>query len=101
MHRLRQWADELGSQWREARHRHPRIAAAVVSVFAIAATATIVVGSWFFMGLRDGMPDVAALERIGDMDQATSIFDANDRLAFTVYKEQRIQVPVSEISSNL
>src|SRR5437773_1818626 len=98
---LRRKAAELARDWREARHRHPRIAIGVVSVFGIAATASVVVGTWFFLGLLDGMPDFDALRRIGDMDQATAIFDTNDRLAFTIYKEQRIEVPVTEISSNL
>lgn len=101
MHVFRRCAAELGREWREARHRQPRIAVAVVSVFAIVTTASLVFGTWFFVGLREGMPDLAALRRIGDMDQATAVFDASDRLAFTIYKEQRIEVPVSEISSNL
>jgi 1A family penicillin-binding protein len=35
------------------------------------------------------------------MNQATAVFDAEDRLAFTIFKEQRIEVTLSEISPNL
>ena len=98
---LRRTAAELARTWREARFRHPRLAAAIVVVFAIVATASVAGGIWFLLGLRDGMPEADALLRIGDMDQATSIFDVDDRLAFTIYKEQRIEVPITEISSNL
>src|SRR6185295_5629945 len=37
----------------------------------------------------------------GEMDQATAVFDASDRLVFTIFQEQRIEVPLSEISPNL
>ena len=56
-------------------------------------------GSW--NGLREGLPDRAAIERMGVMDQATSVFDDKDQLAFTIFKEQRIDVPLSDISPNL
>jgi penicillin-binding protein 1A len=38
---------------------------------------------------------------MGEMDQATAVFDASDQLAFTIYKEQRIEVPLSAVSPNL
>ncbi len=41
------------------------------------------------------------MSRIGEMDQATAVFDDNDKLAFTIFKEQRIEVPLSEVSPNL
>src|SRR5437762_14186139 len=36
-----------------------------------------------------------------EMDQATAVFDAHDQLAFTIYKEQRIEVSLSDVSPNL
>ena len=39
-------------------------------------------------------PTRRAMRRIGEMDQATAVFDENDRLAFTIFKEQRIDVPL-------
>ena len=47
----------------------------------------------------NGFPDLAAIQKIGEMDQATSVFDEQDRLAFTIYKEQRIEVPLDQVSS--
>jgi penicillin-binding protein 1A len=58
-------------------------------------------GVWFLSGLRDGLPEYDALRRMGDMDQATTIFDVHDQMAFTIYKEQRIEAPLSDISPNL
>jgi penicillin-binding protein 1A len=34
------------------------------------------------------------------MDQTTAVFGADDQLAFTIFKEQRIEVPLSEVSPN-
>ena len=89
---------ELSREWREARFQHPRLAAMVLAVASIAAAAPLVLGIWFLVTLRDGFPDVDALQRIGEMDQATAVFDEQDRLAFTIYKEQRIEVPLTEVS---
>jgi penicillin-binding protein 1A len=56
---------------------------------------------WFLSGLREGLPDLDALRRIGEMDQATAVFDDTDQLAFTIFKEQRIEVPLEEVSPHL
>jgi membrane peptidoglycan carboxypeptidase len=58
-------------------------------------------GAWFLNNLRRCLPDEAAIRKIGTMDQATTVFDASNRMAFTIFKEQRIDVPLSEISPNL
>jgi penicillin-binding protein 1A len=87
--------------WREARRRHPRLVPALIVAFMLVAIVTTGGGGWFLMSLRHGLPDNDAIQRIGDMDQATAVFDASDRLAFTIYKEQRMEVPLSEISPNL
>jgi 1A family penicillin-binding protein len=92
---------ELAREWREARHRHPRIAAGVVGVALLVATASVIATMWFLIGLRQGLPDLDALRRIGEMDQATTVFDDADRLAFTIYKEQRMEVPLSDVSPHL
>jgi len=93
--------DELKREFVEARRRHPRIVTSVVAVFVLIAALTAVGGVWFVVGLRDGLPDQDALRRIGEMDQATAVFDDQDRLAFTIFKEQRIEVPLADVSPNL
>ena len=35
------------------------------------------------------------------MDQATTVFDRQDELAFTIFREQRIDVPLAGVSPNL
>jgi penicillin-binding protein 1A len=93
--------DELKREWLHAKHEHPRIAIGVVAAFGLAAVLSVGGAAWFLRGLREGLPDRAAIERMGVMDQATSVFDDKDQLAFTIFKEQRIDVPLSDISPNL
>src|SRR5438876_6312247 len=92
---------ELVREWRDARARHPRVVAALASAFLIVAALSLVGGVWFLTGLRQGLPEYDALSRMGDMDQATAVFDSSDQLAFTIFKEQRMEVGLSEISPNL
>jgi 1A family penicillin-binding protein len=73
----------------------------VAAAFLIVATALVIGGVWFVSGLRAGLPDQAALRRMADMNQATAVFDNADHLAFTIYTEQRIEAPLSEVSPNL
>jgi 1A family penicillin-binding protein len=94
------WA-HLRDVSREARRRHPRLVPALVVAFLLVALVTTGGGAWFLLSLRHGLPNEDAIQRIGEMDQATAVFDASDRLAFTIYKEQRMEVPLSEMSPNL
>ena len=57
--------------------------------------------AWFSYDLTAGLPDGAALRGLGDMAQSTTIFDAGDKPVFTIFKEQRIEVPLERISPNL
>jgi 1A family penicillin-binding protein len=93
--------DELKHQWLRARREHPRIAIGVTVAFALAVVLPIVGAIWTVRGLRQGLPDRGAIAQMGVMNQATSVFDSKDQLAFTVFKEQRIEVPLSEVSPNL
>jgi len=99
--RLRQRLARLEREWHQARIEHPRIVLGVVAAFVVAASTSVVGGVWCLTGLRDGMPGLDALRRIGEMDQATAVFDNSNQLAFTIFKEQRIEVPLSEVSPNL
>ena len=99
--RLHERMDELKREWREARRQHPRIVLGVAASVALIAALSVGGGLWFLAGLRDGLPDRGAMGRIGEMDQATAVFDDKDQLAFTIFKEQRIEVPLSEVSPNL
>src|SRR5262249_39174448 len=70
--------------------------AAAVGAAVVAVAATVYVVSLFH-----GLPDDEAIRRIGEMDQATTVFDDRDQLAFTLFREQRIDATLSEMSPHL
>src|SRR5436190_1918722 len=98
---LRSSLAQLGRDWSEARRRYPHALPAVIAVFVTAAISSVAFVVWFAASLLTGLPEDDAIRRIGDMDQATAVYDASDQLAFTIYREQRIEVPLSQISPNL
>ena len=98
---IRRRAHELSARVREGVRRHPRAATITAASALVVAAIAIAAASWFVVGLVHGLPDDAAIRQIDRMDQATAVFDAADQLAFTIYKEQRIDVPLSQVSPNL
>src|SRR5688572_33462479 len=73
-----QW-QRLRTDWASARSQYPRLASAVALASLLLLIATIGGGAWTLRSLRDGLPDEQALSRIGEMDQATAVYDVHDR----------------------
>ena len=78
----------------------PRTLAATIGILAIAVLVTAGSVAWFAYDLTTGLPNRQALRDMGDMVQSTTIFDASDRPAFTIFKEQRIEIPLEKMSQN-
>jgi penicillin-binding protein 1A len=77
-----------------------------VLVAGIAALACIlVVGSTALVlsayEITADLPQKTDIRGLGDMAQATTLFDDNDTPVFTIFREQRIEIPLSKISPNL
>ena len=70
---------------------------AIALILLVSATGIV----WFAYDVTAGLPDRSAIRGLGDMAQATTILDARDTPVFTIFKEQRIDVPLKEISPNL
>ncbi|HYM25225.1 MAG TPA: PBP1A family penicillin-binding protein [Vicinamibacterales bacterium] len=98
---LKMRAAELNSEWRRVRTAHPRIVAGLWTAFALVTMLALVFAVKFAAGLGDGLPDRETIQRIGDMEESTAVYDDSDRLAFTIFEEQRIAVPLTSISPNL
>ena len=79
----------------------PRLLVAIVATLAMAVFAAAGWGVWFSYELTAGLPDRSALKTLGDMVQATTILDAADRPAFTIFKEQRLEIPIERMSPTL
>ena len=98
---LRVRLERLRAEFDDVRRNHPTLVRNVFISSAVLMLAVMIASGWFLASLRRGLPDAEALGRIGEMDQATAVFDRTDRLAFTIFKEQRIDVPLREMSPNL
>ena len=56
--------------------------------------------AWFSYEITAGLPNRDAINGLGDMAQSTTIFDASDKPVFTIFKEQRIEIPLGRMSPN-
>ena len=76
----------------------PRLITSLVGATAIAIFLASGWAAWFSYDLTAGLPDSKELRGIGDMAQATTLYDAKDQVVFTIFKEQRIEVPLEKVS---
>ena len=68
-------------------------AACVIGSAMVGVTALLVL-----VAALSGQPSSAELRQIGETAQATVVLDRHDAPAFTIFREQRIDVPLSEVS---
>ena len=74
---------------------------AAIRVSGAAAIVCVIAAAWFLLSLARSLPDRESLTAMGEMDQATAVYDASDTLAFTIFKEQRIDVPLESMGPHL
>src|SRR5687768_10320911 len=75
----------------------------------LAAMVALTTVFWFSMGatalfahqLLNGVPDRSTLSRITHMARSSVFYDHEGRPAFTIFKEQRMEVPLAQMSPNL
>ncbi|CAN5462049.1 penicillin-binding protein 1A [soil metagenome] len=79
----------------------PRTLATFIATLAIAMFLSVGALAWFAYDVTAGLPDRGELAGLGDMAQSTTILDAGDRVVFTIFKEQRIEIPLDRMSKNL
>jgi 1A family penicillin-binding protein len=73
-------------------HRRPVLASAGSFVLMF------FVGLW---ALTAGLPNRQELRTLGEMPQATTLYDVHNRPVFTIFKEYRIEVPLARVSPHL
>src|SRR5688572_26275793 len=76
---------------------HRRLSYGVAVAMLIAILASVV----FVVSILRAVPDRDALRGIGTMAQATTLLDASNQHAFTIFREQRVEVPLSGVSKRL
>ena len=79
----------------------PVLLTSLIAAVAVVSFFTAGVAAWFSYDITAGLPRRDAISGLGEMAQATTLFDAHDRHAFTIFKEQRIELPLSKMSPNL
>jgi penicillin-binding protein 1A len=91
-----------------ARRRLSRIRRAHPGAFdtALASLAIITVGIlagsiWLAYSVLHDLPGAAELRDISAMAQATTLYDKDNRTAFTIFQERRVETPLSDVSPHL
>jgi 1A family penicillin-binding protein len=91
----------LTAEVRELSKQNPVLVRSVLIGFGVAAFLSCALPVWYLVGLQRGLPDQDAIGRIGEMDQATTVYDDQDRLVFTIFKQRRIDTELSRVSPHL
>jgi penicillin-binding protein 1A len=73
----------------------------VLAGSALVALLSVAGPVWYVLDLRGDLPDKDEVGRIGEMDQATTVYDSRDRLVFTIFKQRRTDTVLSRISPHL
>jgi len=81
--------------------RYPSLFLSGVVVLTLGMWAIVIGSIWYARDIIVAVPAAEELRGIGSMDQATTLFDRADKPAFTIFKEQRIDVPLARISPHL
>ena len=82
----------------QALARRPFVSRALLAVAVL--TFWVVGGGvvWFSADLLASVPGKEVLSHVGTMSQATTLLAADGKPAFTIFKEQRIEIPLSQVS---
>jgi 1A family penicillin-binding protein len=81
--------------------RHPRVFVGAVALMSVAlwvASASTLLLAREVVG---GIPGRAAVALITEMARTSTLYDAKDRTAFTIFKEQRLEIPLEAMSPHL
>jgi len=97
MRRIRDWT-LAARAWLEGK---PRGIAAAIVLMALILFGSAGAFAWFCYDLTAGLPGKKEIHGLGDMAQSTTILDVRDSPVFTIFKEQRIEVPLERISPEL
>jgi penicillin-binding protein 1A len=80
---------------------HRRLFVTFVIALSVLAWTAVGASTWFIREVVTGLPDKRGVREIGAMAQSTTLLDMHGRPAFTIFKEQRIEVPLERVSPHL
>jgi penicillin-binding protein 1A len=93
--------DRLKDFWLRGTRRFQALPRRVRVTVAVLTAAACVYTVWFAIDVLASVPDRDEIRAFRVMAQASVLFDANDRPAFTLAKEHRIEVTLSDFSPHL
>ena len=91
----------VGNRLTQMVARHPRRLVAGMLLLAAACWVSVGATALFAHQLLDGVPDKRSLGRVTEMARSSVFYDVKGRPAFTIFKEQRIEVPLDQMSPHL
>ena len=61
----------------------------------------VAAAAWFARDILIGLPNRQTLRDVSTMAQATTLLDVRDKPAFTIFREQRVEIPLDRVSRHL
>jgi membrane peptidoglycan carboxypeptidase len=86
---------------RGAIRTHHRLFVSAVVALSMFMWAAVGVAAWFAGDTLTGLPDKDTLRGVSTMAQSTTLLYVRDKPAFTIYREQRIEIPLERMSPHL
>ncbi len=100
-HGLRDLSRRTADRLRHGALARPRLTrAALIATVPVAWLGIIAVAAFTF-DVTHTLPGRREVRGMGNMAQATVLYDVKDRPVFTIFKEQRIEMPLAQMSPNL
>ena len=96
--RAGEWTGERG---RALFRRSPRAAVAALVLAGLLFWTAGLSAAWLAYDVGLDLPQRDAIGEMGQMDQATTIFDRHDKPVFTIFKEQRLEVGIADVSKHV
>ena len=101
-HNLRDFViDRLSGALAQFARIHRRLFVTLVVLLSLILWSAAGVSAWLVHDAVTDLPDETAIKNIGSMSQATTLVDIKGRHAFTIFQEQRTDVPLSRVSRQL
>ena len=72
-----------------------------IIVLSVLMWSAVGASAWFVRDIVDGLPGEHALRDIGTMARPTTLFDVHNRPAFTIFKEHRVEIPLSRVTPHV
>ena len=99
--RLQNAGQKTGDWGRRMFRDRPRIALAALVIAGVLFWTAGLGAAWLAYDVGIDIPQRDQIGELGLMDQATTIFDRDGKPVFTIFKEQRLEIGLKDVSPNV